>query len=241
IAQILSRNTRKKTPQAASCTHLIQHEVARPRVLIKLLDVVSVVALLIGETEKSLLQDRVSSVPQRERDAQQLAIIAEPGQAVLAPAIYSAARPVMLTGPCGEYDHPQSGLASFVRSDEGRDDRSQRETQSNARSARHRLTFRRRARGQSRSIGKSSIIAKGVKALAARCLAIGTWLRQRALRARLRFGNPRASQNAARLGPPAYPPRLRPAINAPREPPKDITLGHKKAMGKSQWGGTGVT
>src|SRR5215469_500748 len=63
----------------------------------KLLDVVSLVALLIGETEKSLLQDRVSSVPQRERDAAQLAIIAEPGQAVLAPAIYSAARPVMLT------------------------------------------------------------------------------------------------------------------------------------------------
>src|SRR5215472_2065010 len=113
--QMLSRNTRKKTPQAASCTHLIQHEVARPRVLIKLLDVVSVVALLIGETEKSLLQDRVSSVPHRERDAQQLAIIAEPGQAVLAPAIYSAARPVMLSGPCGEYDHPQSGLASFAK------------------------------------------------------------------------------------------------------------------------------
>ena len=68
--------------------------VARNRIeiVIKLLDVFAMVALLIGQAEQPLLQDRVASVPERKREAEQLPVVGEPGDAVLAPAIGPAAR-----------------------------------------------------------------------------------------------------------------------------------------------------
>jgi hypothetical protein len=52
-----------------------------------LLDVLAVVALAVGETEEALLQNRIATVPQCDREAKPLVVIAEPRQAVLAPAI----------------------------------------------------------------------------------------------------------------------------------------------------------
>src|SRR5262249_56106198 len=52
-----------------------------------LLDILAVVALRPGQPEGALLQDRVAAVPQRQRQAQPLLDIAEPGQPVLAPAV----------------------------------------------------------------------------------------------------------------------------------------------------------
>ncbi len=52
-----------------------------------LLDVLAVVALRAGQPEHPLLEDRVAAVPQRERQAQLLADVADPRHAVLAPAV----------------------------------------------------------------------------------------------------------------------------------------------------------
>src|SRR5690606_4510067 len=60
-----------------------------------LLHVLAVVALGPREPEEPLLQDRVALVPEREREAEASAGIAEAEQAVLAPAIGAAARVVV--------------------------------------------------------------------------------------------------------------------------------------------------
>ena len=60
-----------------------------------LLDVLAVVALAVGQAEGALLQDRVAAVPQRQREAQHLVVVADAGQAVLAPAVGARARLVM--------------------------------------------------------------------------------------------------------------------------------------------------
>ena len=52
-----------------------------------LLDVLAVVALVAGEAEEPLLQDRVAAVPQRQREADALVAVADAGQAVLVPAV----------------------------------------------------------------------------------------------------------------------------------------------------------
>ena len=52
-----------------------------------LLGVLAVVALAVGEPEHALLEDRVGAVPQREREAHPLAVVADAGQPVLAPAV----------------------------------------------------------------------------------------------------------------------------------------------------------
>ncbi len=60
-----------------------------------LLDVFAVVALAVGQAEGTLLQDRVAAVPQRQREAQHLVVVADAGQAVLAPAVGARARLVV--------------------------------------------------------------------------------------------------------------------------------------------------
>jgi len=52
-----------------------------------LLDVLAVVALAVGEPEHPLLQDRIGAVPQRECEAQPLALVAHPRDSVLAPPV----------------------------------------------------------------------------------------------------------------------------------------------------------
>ena len=67
--------------------------VARHRVQVPpvLLDVLAVIALLAGKPERPLLEDRVAPVPQRQRQAQPLLDVAEPGEPVLAPAVGAGA------------------------------------------------------------------------------------------------------------------------------------------------------
>ena len=60
-----------------------------------LLHVLAVVALLIAEAERALLQERVLLVPQRDGEADGLPVVAEPGEAILAPAIRPAPRVVV--------------------------------------------------------------------------------------------------------------------------------------------------
>ncbi len=56
-----------------------------------LLHVLAVVALGVGQAEQALLQDRVALVPEGEREAQPLLVVAQAGQTVLAPVV--GARP----------------------------------------------------------------------------------------------------------------------------------------------------
>ena len=49
------------------------------------------VALRAGEAEDPLLQDRVAAVPQRDGEAEGLAVVADTGETVLAPAIGAGA------------------------------------------------------------------------------------------------------------------------------------------------------
>src|SRR5512135_1780707 len=57
-----------------------------------LLDVLTVVALGVGQPEHPLLQQRVAAVPQRQREAEPLLVVAEAGDAVLAPPVRAGAR-----------------------------------------------------------------------------------------------------------------------------------------------------
>ena len=57
-----------------------------------LLDVLAVVALAVGETEQPLLQDRVAPVPEREREAQPLLVVADAAEPVFAPAVGAGSR-----------------------------------------------------------------------------------------------------------------------------------------------------
>src|SRR6185503_215883 len=63
----------------------------RVEVIEQLLDVLAVVALAAGQPEQPLLEDPVFPVPHRDREAQPALPIADPEQAVLAPAIDAAA------------------------------------------------------------------------------------------------------------------------------------------------------
>src|SRR4051794_10357302 len=59
------------------------------------LDVLAVVPLRVRQAEQALLDDRVLAIPQREGKAQDLPVVADPGKAVLAPAIGPGAGLVM--------------------------------------------------------------------------------------------------------------------------------------------------
>src|SRR5690606_673450 len=52
-----------------------------------LLDVLPVVAAPAGEPEHALLEDRVGAVPQRQREAERLPLVADAGHAVLVPPV----------------------------------------------------------------------------------------------------------------------------------------------------------
>jgi hypothetical protein len=56
-----------------------------------LLGVLAVVSLAAGQAEDALLDDRVPLVPEREREAQLLVEVADPREAVLAPAVGAGA------------------------------------------------------------------------------------------------------------------------------------------------------
>src|SRR5262249_55744260 len=60
-------------------------------VVVDLLDVLPVIALAVGQAEEPLLEDRVFTVPQGQRQTQALLVVADAGQAVLAPAVGAAA------------------------------------------------------------------------------------------------------------------------------------------------------
>src|SRR5260370_26498845 len=65
------------------------------QIVINLLHVLAVIALGIGEAEEALLEERVFAIPQRQRQAELLMVIAEAGQAILAPTVSAAAGVVM--------------------------------------------------------------------------------------------------------------------------------------------------
>ncbi len=52
-----------------------------------LLGILAVVALVPGQPEDALLEDRIAAVPEREPEAEPLLDVREPGEAVLAPAV----------------------------------------------------------------------------------------------------------------------------------------------------------
>ena len=62
---------------------------------VQLLDVFTVVALGVIQAEQALLEDRVALVPQGQAQAPALCLVAETGQAILAPPIGAAARMFM--------------------------------------------------------------------------------------------------------------------------------------------------
>ena len=67
----------------------------RVEVEVVLLHVLAVVALAVGQAEGALLEDRIAAVPQRQREAQHLVVVADAAQAVLAPAVGARARLVV--------------------------------------------------------------------------------------------------------------------------------------------------
>ena len=67
----------------------------RVEVEVVLLDVLAVVALVAGQAEQALLEDRVAPVPQREREADPLVAVADAGEAVLVPAIGARSRVIV--------------------------------------------------------------------------------------------------------------------------------------------------
>ena len=79
---------------------LVEHlhvRVRRRRVEVEvvLLHVLAVVALVAGEAEQALLEDRVAPVPERQGEAQVLRRVADAGEAVLVPAVDPRARVVV--------------------------------------------------------------------------------------------------------------------------------------------------
>ena len=60
-----------------------------------LLHILAVVALAVGEPEQALLEDRVALVPQRQREAQQLPVVAQSAEPVLAPPVGARTRLVV--------------------------------------------------------------------------------------------------------------------------------------------------
>ncbi|MNK95740.1 hypothetical protein D3C87_1159890 [compost metagenome] len=69
---------------------------SRVEVEVVFLHVLAMVAFAVGQAEGALFQNRIAPVPQRQRKAQQLVVIADATQAVLAPAV--SARPRLIMG-----------------------------------------------------------------------------------------------------------------------------------------------
>jgi len=64
-------------------------------IVVTLLDVLAVIALGISQPEQPLLEHRVAPVPQGQRHAQQLVVVAYAGQSVLAPPVGAITRLIM--------------------------------------------------------------------------------------------------------------------------------------------------
>src|SRR5580698_2347577 len=60
-----------------------------------LLDVLAVVSLRVGQPEEALLEDRVAPVPEREREAERLAVVGDTGDPVLAPPVGERPREIV--------------------------------------------------------------------------------------------------------------------------------------------------
>ena len=52
-----------------------------------LLDILAMIALAVGQPEQAFLEDRILAIPQGQREAETLLVIADAGQTILAPAI----------------------------------------------------------------------------------------------------------------------------------------------------------
>src|SRR5262249_29188479 len=52
-----------------------------------LLDILAMVGFAVGQPEQAFLEDRILAIPQSEREAQALAIVADASQTILTPAI----------------------------------------------------------------------------------------------------------------------------------------------------------
>src|SRR6187431_2715243 len=79
---------------------LVQHLQVRVRgrrieIVVLLLHVLAVIALLVGEPEQALLEDRITLVPQRDRKTDALLVIGVASDAVLTPTVGAAARVVV--------------------------------------------------------------------------------------------------------------------------------------------------
>ena len=59
------------------------------------LDILAVIALRAGQAEQPLLQDRIMSIPERQREAEILVAVANSGESILVPAIGAAASVVV--------------------------------------------------------------------------------------------------------------------------------------------------
>jgi len=59
----------------------------RVEVEVVLLDVLSVVALAVGQAEEALLEDGILAVPEGQGEAEDLTVVRDPCQAVLTPAV----------------------------------------------------------------------------------------------------------------------------------------------------------
>ena len=68
---------------------------SRVEVEVVFLDVLAVIPLVAAQAEEALLQDRIATVPQGQREAHQFVAIREAREAVFAPAIGSRARVVV--------------------------------------------------------------------------------------------------------------------------------------------------
>ena len=92
----------------------------RVEVEVALLDVLAVIALVAGQAEEPLLQDRIAAVPQRDREADALMAVGDAAEAVLVPAIGARTRvivrEVLPGGAVGDCS-PRGPCPRRVRSD----------------------------------------------------------------------------------------------------------------------------
>src|SRR5262249_38932813 len=67
----------------------------RIEVVVDLLDILAMIRLGVRQSEQTLLQDRVLPIPQGEPQTKALLLIAQPRDAILAPAIRAAPRVIV--------------------------------------------------------------------------------------------------------------------------------------------------
>src|SRR5262249_7831478 len=60
-----------------------------------LLDVLAVIPLAVGQSEQPFLEDWIAPIPQREREAQKLAVVGDASEPVLTPSVGTVLRVIM--------------------------------------------------------------------------------------------------------------------------------------------------